>query len=94
MARFSQLAGITARRAHQAVASCAGSLLSQSLSCHQPNWAFQRTPTPSVLVPYAPAVLRRRLPWALGLLECPVFIGLVGRLSFGSRAHHRGVRSA
>jgi hypothetical protein len=36
-----------------------------------PNWAVKRTPTqamPSafswpVLVPYAPAVLRRRLPW-------------------------------
>ena len=40
----------------------------------QPNWAVKRTPTqamPSafswpVLVPYAPSVLRRRLPRALG----------------------------
>jgi hypothetical protein len=39
-----------------------------------PNWAVKRTPTramPSafswpLLVPYAPSVLRRRLPWALG----------------------------
>ena len=41
-----------------------------------PNWAVKRTPTlamasPSswpVLVPCAPSVLRRRLPWALGFL--------------------------
>ena len=41
---------------------------------HAPNWAVKRTPTqamPSafswpVLVPSAPSVLRRRLPWALG----------------------------
>jgi len=38
---------------------------------HQPNWAVKRTPILAmaspfswpVLVPYAPAVLRRRLPW-------------------------------
>ena len=38
---------------------------------HQPNWAVKRTPTLAmaspflwpVLVPYAPSVLRRRLPW-------------------------------
>ena len=58
MARFSQLAAITAHLAHQAVASCAVSLSAQSLSCHQPNWAFQRTPTPAGLVPCAS--LRRR----------------------------------
>jgi len=58
MATLFELAGNTAYRAHQAVASCAGSLSSQSMSCHQPNWAFQRTPTPSGLVPCAS--LRRR----------------------------------
>jgi hypothetical protein len=39
-----------------------------------PNWAVKRTPTLAmaspflwpVLVPYAPSVLRRSLPWALG----------------------------
>ncbi len=42
--------------------------------CHQPNWAVKRTPTQAmaspfswpVLVPFAPSVLRCRLPWALG----------------------------
>ena len=58
MARFVLEAAAAAHRAHQAVASCAGSLPSQSLSCHQPNWAFQRTPTPAGLVPCAS--LRRR----------------------------------
>ena len=58
MAMLFELAGIEAHRAHQAVASCAGSLSAQSLSCHQPNWAFQRTPTPSGSVPFAS--LRRR----------------------------------
>jgi len=58
MAVLFELAGFTAHRAHQAVASCAGAWPAQSLSCHQPNWAFQRTPTPSGLVPCAS--LRRR----------------------------------
>ena len=58
MATLLESAGNTAHRAHQAVASCAGSLPAQSMSCHQPNWAFQRTPTPSGLVPCAS--LRRR----------------------------------
>ena len=51
-----------------------------------PNWAVKRTPTqamPSafswpVLVPCAPAVLRRRLPWALGLLTHTVRDTLIG----------------
>src|SRR5690606_33677939 len=42
-----------------------------------PNWSVKRTPTramPSafswpLLVPFAPSVLRRRLPWALGLMK-------------------------
>jgi len=58
MALLVELAGITAHRAHQAVASCTGSLPAQSLYCHQPNWAFQRTPTPAGSVPCAS--LRRR----------------------------------
>ena len=58
MALLFELAGIEAHRAHQADASCAGKWPAQSLSCHQPNWAFQRTPTPSGLVPSAS--LRRR----------------------------------
>ena len=36
MALLVELAGITAHRAHQAVASCTGSLPAQSLYCHQP----------------------------------------------------------
>ena len=43
MALGFELAGITAHRAHQAVASCAGSLPAQSLYCHQPNCAVKRT---------------------------------------------------
>jgi hypothetical protein len=58
MALLGQLAGITAHRAHQAVASCAVSLPAHSAHCHQPNCALQRTPTPAVLVPCAS--LRRR----------------------------------
>jgi len=58
MALLFELAGIKAHRAHQAVAPCAGKWPAQSLSCHQPNWAFQRTPTPSGSVPSAS--LRRR----------------------------------
>jgi len=58
MAMWVELVGITAHRAHQAVAPCAVRGPAQSLSCHQPNWALQRTPTPSVLVPFAS--LRRR----------------------------------
>jgi len=58
MAMLFELAGIEAHRAHQAVASCAGAWPAQSLSCHQPNRAFQRTPTASLLVPSAS--LRRR----------------------------------
>ncbi len=42
--------------------------------CPQPNWAVKRTPTRAkasplswpLLVPFAPSVLRYRLPWALG----------------------------
>ena len=58
MARWFEVAGINAHRAHQAVASCAGSLPAQSLYCHQPNCAVKRTPTPSGSVPCAS--LRRR----------------------------------
>jgi len=58
MARFNLEAASSAHRAHQAIASCAGKWPAQSLSCHQPNWAFQRTPTPSGSVPFAS--LRRR----------------------------------
>ena len=53
MARNKAGAGSSVHRAHQAVASCAGSLPAQSLSCHQPNCAVKRTPTPSVLVPFS-----------------------------------------
>ena len=58
MAVLVQLADITAHRAHQAVASCAGWLPAHPAHCHQPNCALQRTPTPAVLVPCAS--LRRR----------------------------------
>src|SRR3989344_4952948 len=67
-----------------------------------PNWAVKRTPTqamPSafswpVLVPSAPAVLRRRLPWALGphLKPCvsPSFEGSAcARLALIARLHAR-----
>ncbi len=43
MATLFELAGITAPRAHQAVASCASSLPAHSAHCHQPNWALQGT---------------------------------------------------
>jgi len=52
MATLFELAGITAYRAHQAGASCAGSLPAQSLYFHQPNCAVKRTPTPSGSVPF------------------------------------------
>ena len=43
MATLFESAGITAHRAHQAGASCAGSLPGHSAHCHQPNWALQGT---------------------------------------------------
>jgi hypothetical protein len=65
MAMLFDLAAIAAHRAHQAVASCAGSLVSQiavpSTLFHfapQPNITLQLTPTASLLVPCA--ALRRR----------------------------------
>ena len=65
MAMLLDLAATAAHRAHQAEASCAGSLASQlavpSTLFHfapQPNIALQLTPTASLLVPYA--ALRRR----------------------------------
>jgi hypothetical protein len=58
MAMLFDLAGTGAHRAHQAVASCAGSLASHLAYCHRPNIALQLTPTASLLVPCA--ALRRR----------------------------------
>ena len=65
MAMLFGLAVTAAHRAHQAFASCAGSLASQiavpSTLFHfapQPNIALQLTPTASLLVPCAS--LRRR----------------------------------
>jgi hypothetical protein len=58
MAMLLDLAAIAAHRAHQAVASCAGSLPSHLAYCHRPNIALQLTPTASLLVPSA--TLRRR----------------------------------
>ena len=58
MAMLFDLAATAAHRAHQAVASCAGSLASQPAYCHRPNIALQLTPTASLLVPSA--TLRRR----------------------------------
>ena len=58
MAMLFDLAGNAAHRAHQAVASCAGSLAAHLAYCHRPNIALQRTPTASLLVPCA--ALRRR----------------------------------
>ena len=47
MARFRSRAAAAAHRAHQAVASCAGSLAAQRLYyLHRPNWALQGTPPP------------------------------------------------
>jgi hypothetical protein len=44
MARFISEAAAAAHRAHQAVASCAGSLAPQRLCyLHRPNWALQGT---------------------------------------------------
>ena len=47
MARFTSRAATAAHRAHQAGASCAGSLAAQA-PCyfHRPNWALQGTPPP------------------------------------------------
>jgi hypothetical protein len=47
MARFTSRAATAAHRAHQAGASCAGSLAAQA-HCyfHRPNWALQGTPPP------------------------------------------------
>ena len=58
MAMLFVLAVTAAHRAHQAVASCAGSLSSHLAYCHRPNIALQLTPTASLLVPSA--ALRRR----------------------------------
>jgi hypothetical protein len=45
MARFISEAAAAAHRAHQADASCAGSLAAQPLCyLHRPNWALQGTP--------------------------------------------------
>jgi len=46
MARMNVGAATAAHRAHQALASCAGSLAAHSAHCHQPNWALQGTPPP------------------------------------------------
>ena len=44
MARFISEAASAAHRAHQAGASCAGSLAAQALCYfHRPNWALQGT---------------------------------------------------
>ena len=44
MARFRSRAAAAAHRAHQAVASCAGSLAAQRLNyLHRPNWSLQGT---------------------------------------------------
>ena len=40
MAMLLDLAGTAAHRAHQAVASCAGSLAAQPSYCHRPNIAL------------------------------------------------------
>ena len=47
MARFISEAAAAAHRAHQAGASCAGSLAAQApCYLHRPNWALQGTPPP------------------------------------------------
>ncbi len=47
MARFVSEAAAAAHRAHQAGASCAGSLAAHRLCYwHRPNWALQGTPPP------------------------------------------------
>jgi hypothetical protein len=43
MALFISEAANSAHRAHQAGASCAGSLAAHSAHCHQPNWSLQGT---------------------------------------------------
>jgi hypothetical protein len=48
MARFISEVAAAAHRAHQAGASCAGSLPAQRLCyLHRPNWALQGTPPPA-----------------------------------------------
>ena len=55
MARFISEAAAAAHRAHQAGASCAGSLAAQRpCYLHRPNWALQGTPPP-VLASAAPS---------------------------------------
>jgi hypothetical protein len=47
MARFTSRAATAVHRAHQACASCAGSLAAQApCYLHRPNWALQGTPPP------------------------------------------------
>lgn len=47
MARFISEAATAAHRAHQASASCAGSLAAHRLCyLHRPNWSLQGTPPP------------------------------------------------
>ena len=58
MAMLLDLAATAAHRAHQALASCAGSLASHLSHFHRPNIALQLTPTASLLMPCAS--LRRR----------------------------------
>ena len=58
MAMLFDLAATAAHRAHQAFASCAGSLALHLAYFHRPNIALQLTPTASLLVPCAS--LRRR----------------------------------
>ena len=58
MAMLFDLAAAAAHRAHQAIASCAGSLAAHLAYCYRPNIALQLTPTASLLVPCAS--LRRR----------------------------------
>ena len=49
MARFISEAAAAAHRAHQAGASCAGSLAAQApCYLHRPNWALQGTPPPAL----------------------------------------------
>ena len=58
MARSMLEAAGAAHRAHQAIASCAGSLAAHLSHFHRPNIALQLTPSASLLVPCAS--LRRR----------------------------------
>ena len=55
MARFISEAASSAHRAHQAGASCAGSLAAQApCYLHRPNWALQGTP-PRLLASATPS---------------------------------------